>query len=158
MDEALQNMTTSILDHKDMLEEASSTASDIHGNLQKAAAQSWNKTSNIYGDWVLRIGSPVFCVMLGGHGLAPSLARNLALLVSGKLNSCSHSKIIAKGILGYGFAETLIWLRPWECSSWWPSQPASSGATSMTQLPKSQLDFTTAESDAGNYEVHVDMV
>ena len=119
----MKNMTELIQDHTENLEQASFTAYNIHDSLEKAAAlaNAWNETllGGSLGDNAIRIAGPLTTVFLGNYGLAPSLARNVLLVVS-----------------GYGFAETIVQWRHLECDWSWPEWiPTSRYAASMTQLP-----------------------
>ena len=86
----MMNATELLQTHNQKLENASSKASDISENLEKAAAaaDSWAQSiaqSGQLPDWAVRLGTPVAFVLVGSYGHAPSLVWNLVLGTFGKL-------------------------------------------------------------------------
>lgn len=83
-------MANMVQNHTEDLEQASFAAFKIHETLENAsaAAKSWKEgvsTARSPLDWFLRICGPIAGVLLGGHGLPATLARNVQLLVGGTL-------------------------------------------------------------------------
>ncbi|KAH8601289.1 hypothetical protein B0O99DRAFT_736507 [Bisporella sp. PMI_857] len=119
------NMTILLKNHTKSLEQANTAAYGIHHSLEKAAlaAQSWNETvgiSGMLGEYALRIACPMVSVLLGNHGLPPSLARNAALILG-----------------GFGIAESVVKIRhstfSWYSWDWLWAPVASS--PNMRHIP-----------------------
>ena len=153
----MANMTTLLHNHTESLEYASSTAFAIHHNLEQAAnaARSWNQTLSLgstIADYGLRISCPIASIFLGNYGLPPSLTRNAALVLGGKLRPIFLDGLSDAG-LGYGVAETIVQIRHTKLS-WstciWLWNPLS--ITAVKQLPLSSTDIPEVDFSKPNPE------
>jgi hypothetical protein len=80
----MMNATELLQSHNQKLEQASSKASGISEDLERAAAaaDTWAQSiaqSGQLPDWAVRLGTPITFVLVGSYGHAPSLVWNLAL-------------------------------------------------------------------------------
>src|SRR6266536_2622671 len=82
---AMINATELLQSHNQKLNQASSTASGIHENLERAAAAAMIFNSQgFFGDWTLRALIPLSTLIVGSFRATPTLAQNMGLLSGGR--------------------------------------------------------------------------
>jgi hypothetical protein len=82
---AMINATELLQSHNRKLNQASSTASGIHENLERAAATAMVFNSQgSFGDWALRALVPLSTLIVGSFRATPTLAQNMGLLSGGR--------------------------------------------------------------------------
>jgi hypothetical protein len=151
----MTNATELLQSHNQKLEQASSKASGISDNLERAAtaADTWAQSiaqSGQIPDWAVRLGTPIAFVLVGSYGHAPSLVWNLALGTFGKLPPYQTEVLLANGFEGAALGEGIIKTR--QFGSLWALAVQSvnpwTGTGSTREHPKEWLAMTSIDMES----------
>jgi len=151
----MMNATELLQSHNQKLEHASSKASGISENLERAAAaaDTWAQSIAQTGqlpDWAVRLGTPIAFVLVGSYGHGPSLVWNLALGTFGKLPSYQMEVFLTNAFKGAALGEGIVKAR--QFGSVWALAVQSVNPWTWTEStrehPKEWLAMTSIDTES----------